>query len=234
VEQLSVPYRIGLAAVAVIGVLWFVALRPKSAPDQSAGSTPAAQTQTHAQAPGVTGLGNAVDAAKGAVSQSNASAAASEQAAQPASGDAAASTPSATTATASAGVSTAPAKTAAKPPAKPAVAADPSTAILAGLGRRGVAIVLFYNPLGADDAAVRRALRGVDRFGGRVTVHAAPIAKVGDYEAITEGVQVLQAPTLLVIGHDKHARKIVGLTDAKEIQQLVGDVGGTSFTKAQG
>jgi hypothetical protein len=228
VEQLSVPYRIGLAAVAVIGVLWFVALRPKSAPDQSAGSTPAAQT--HAQAPGVTGLGNAVDAAKGAVSQSNASATASEQAAQQASGDAAASTPSATTATANAGVSTAPAKTA----AKPAVAADPSTAILAGLGRRDVAIVLFYNPLGADDAAVRRALRGVDRFGGRVTVHAAPIAKVGDYEAITEGVQVLQAPTLLVIGHDKHARKIVGLTDAKEIQQLVGDVGGTSFTKAQG
>jgi hypothetical protein len=90
-------------------------------------------------------------------------------------------------------------------------------------------VVLFYNPLGSDDSAVRRAVRGVDRFGGRVSVHSAPISKVGDYEAITRGVQVLQAPTVLVIGHDRKARKLVGLTDAEEIDQLVSDVGGAGF-----
>lgn len=185
-DQLALPYRIALAAVAVIGVVWFVALRPKGASDEPATPTPAAQS-----AP-----------------------------------DAATTSPPAAVA-----------KTAAKPAEKAATRAvptDPSQRILADLGKRHVAVVLFYNPLGADDGAVRRAVRAVDRFGGRVSVHTAPIAEVGEFERITQGVQVLQAPTLLVIGHDKRARRIVGLTDTKEIQQLVGDVGGSSFVKRVG
>jgi hypothetical protein len=180
----------------------------------------------------VNGLANAVTAAKGAVSQSQSSAAAAERAA----GQTTATAPPAATApkatvTTPAGTANITPRTPAAKPAKPAVPSDPSQAILAALGKDRVAVVLFFNPLGADDAAVRRAVHGLDRFGGRLTVHTAPIAKVGDYARITQGVQVLQAPTLLVIGADKRARRIVGLTDTREIQQLVGDVGGKRFIK---
>src|SRR5262249_18432772 len=73
VEQLSLPYRIALVALVVVGGLWFVVLRPKSGGEAT---TPPATT-----APGVTGLKNDVDKAKGAVATSNAAAAGSEAAA---------------------------------------------------------------------------------------------------------------------------------------------------------
>jgi hypothetical protein len=57
-----------------------------------------------------------------------------------------------------------------------------------------------------------------------VATAVAPIAKVGAYRAITTGVQVLTAPTVLVIGKDHKAKAITGLTDAAELRQLVGDV----------
>ena len=76
---------------------------------------------------------------------------------------------------------------------------------------------------------LKLSLRGVSRHGGRVVVRAAPISRVARYAAITRGVDVLQAPTLLVIGKSKRARTLVGFTDTREIEQLVADVGGKRF-----
>jgi hypothetical protein len=61
-------------------------------------------------------------------------------------------------------------------------------------------------------------------------LHSIPIEDVGDYNALTSGVQVLQAPTILVIGPDHKARTVVGYTEVKEIDQAVYDAGkfGTS------
>lgn len=124
-----------------------------------------------------------------------------------------------------------------KPAAKPAAQApkatpqerakvaksDPSAPIMRDLDKGKTAVLLFWNPLGSDDRAALEAARAADRRGGNVTVRIANIEDVADYAAITRGVQVLQAPTTLVIGPDKKARAIVGYTEASEIDQLVGD-----------
>ena len=56
-----------------------------------------------------------------------------------------------------------------------------------------------------------------------------PVADVGRYEAITRGAQVLESPTVLVIGAGGKARAITGYTQAKEIDQAVSDIGGKGF-----
>jgi hypothetical protein len=110
-------------------------------------------------------------------------------------------------------------------PVKPAEPpADPSAPLLAALDRGHTVVVLIAGRTAADDLAVRAALRRADRRGGKVDVHVVPIGRVGDYEAITRGVQVEQSPTLLVIGASRQAREIVGFTTTREIDQLVADV----------
>jgi len=223
VTQVSKPVLIALAAVIVFAAAKFTVLRPKD----DTGSTPAAAT-----APGQTGLQGAVDKANHAVGASKASAKRSEQAAATASGDAAApaTAPAKPSATATAKPAT-PAKPAVAP-AKPLPkleAGDKSGPILSDLSEGKVVVALFFNPHGADDNAALRAVRAADRHHGRVIVHSIPIQDVGDYNALTSGVEILQAPTVLVIGPNHKARPIVGYTEVKEIDQTVGDVGGKAF-----
>lgn len=192
------PYRIALVGILVVGALYLVVLRPKS----ETVPTPAVPA---AQAPGVNGLTTAVDKARGA-------------AATPA------TTPATTVTTTPATPNPAPTATAAAKPAVPATSQDPSDAILAAVDRGHTAVVLFAGPKASDDRAVRRAAQGIDRRGGKVDLHVVSIRRVGAYEAITRGVQVLQAPTILVIGSRRTARTLVGYTTTSEIDQLVADV----------
>jgi hypothetical protein len=119
-------------------------------------------------------------------------------------------------------------------PAKPGLAADaapgdPSRPLLASVDAGKVVVVLFWNKNASDDRATRRALRSIDLHGGKVVASAVPIGDVGRYEAITRGVQVLESPTVLVIGAGGKARAITGYTQAKEIDQVVSDIGGKGF-----
>jgi hypothetical protein len=84
-------------------------------------------------------------------------------------------------------------------------------------------VLLFWNSRAADDRAVRDAVAGLDRRGGKVAVHIAPVGAVGSYEAITRGVMIAQSPTTLVIGRAGETRAIVGLSERHEIAQAVGD-----------
>jgi hypothetical protein len=220
VDQVSKPVLIALAAVLVFVVAHFTVLAPKT----SSGPAPAPQ------APGQQGLENAIGKANNAVAQSKSSANRTEQAAAAASGDstASASKPAATPAAKKA--------SAAKPAAAPAkplpklAKGDRSGPMLRNLSNGKVVVALFYNPHGADDNAALRAVRTADRHHGKVIVHSIPVDHVGDYDALTTGVQVLQAPTILVIGPNFKARTIVGYTEVKEVDQMVGDVGGRGFT----
>jgi hypothetical protein len=224
VDQVSKPVLIALAAVLVFIVAHFTILAPKS----DSGSSPASAT-----APGQTGLQSSIDKANNAVGVSKQSATAHEQAAAAASGDATpavrASNPGATSATST----PAPAKpAAAAKPAKPEpelTEGDKSGPILADLDEGKVVVALFYNAHGSDDNAALRAVRATDRHHGKVVIHSIPIDDVGDYDALTTGVQVLQAPTTLVIGPDHKARTIVGYTEVKEVDQMVSDLGGKGF-----
>jgi hypothetical protein len=222
VDQVSKPVLIALAAVLVFVVAHFTILAPKS---DSGSSTPASAT-----APGQAGLQSSIDKANNAVGTSKASATAHEQAAATASGDATPATqaakPSATTATG---------KSAAAKPAAPAkpqpklTEGDLSGPILQDLSDGKVVVALFFNAHGADDNAALRAVRAADRHHGKVVVHSIPIDAVGDYDALTTGVLVLQAPTVLVIAPDHKARTIVGYTEVKEVDQMVSDLGGKGF-----
>jgi hypothetical protein len=218
VDQVSKPVLIALAAVVVFAAAKFTVLRPKT----DSGSTPAVAT-----APGQAGLQSAIDKANNAVGVSKQSATRSEQAAAAASGDAApAAAPAKAKAKATATAK--PAKPAAIAPAKPEPKledGDRSGPILSALDNGKVVVALFYNPHGSDDNAALRAVRSANRRHGRVVLHSIPIEDVGEYNALTSGVQVLQAPTILVIGPDHKARTVVGYTEVKEIDQAVYDAG---------
>ncbi|MGZ8635217.1 MAG: hypothetical protein ACXWZZ_15355 [Solirubrobacteraceae bacterium] len=207
-DKISLPFRIVLVVFLVFGVLWFVVLRPKPAADVAAPVTPA---------PGVTGLTADAAKAKAAVAAANAAAARKEAAANAAGGS----------------------STAAKPvkPAKPsppgladdAAPGDPSRPLLASVDAGKVVVLLFWNKHASDDRATRQGLRSVNLHHGKVVASAVPIDDVGRYEAITRGVQVLESPTVLVIGAGGKARAITGYAQAKEIDQAVSDIGGKGF-----
>jgi hypothetical protein len=225
VEQVSRPVLIALlATVALVGA-WFTVLRPK---EETGGAAPPVAT-----APGQAGLERSIDKANGAVAVSKASADKAEQAAADASSETSAPvTPAKAKATAVAKAK--PAVAPAKPkPALPALEkGDRSGPILRNLADGKVVVALFFNPHGADDNAALRAVRAANRRHGKVIVHSIPVQDVGDYNALTTGVQVLQAPTVLVIGPDHKARTITGYTEVKEIDQTVSDVGGFAKRKS--
>ena len=217
-EQISLPYRVALVALVVVGGLWFAVLRPKS--DSSSQSS---------TAPGVTGLANDVNKAKDAATASDAANAKTDAAANAVDGSGSA----ATTTTPSGPAVGQPGKHPA--PGRPtglaanAIAGDPSKAVLSAVDQGKVAVVLFWNKKASDDRATRRALRDVDLHHGKVVARAVPIGDVGKYEAITRGAQVLESPTVLVIGAGGKARSITGYTQAKEIDELIGAVGGKAY-----
>ena len=218
-DKISLPFRILLVVFCVFAVLWFVVLRPKPGADAEPVTTPA---------PGVTGLANDADKAKNAVAAAKAAAARSEAAANAAGGSSTTTKPSTT------GAKPATPATPAAKPAKPGLAddaapGDPSGPLLASVDAGKVVVVLFWNKNASDDRATRRGLRSIDLHGGKVVASAVPIGDVGRYEAITRGVQVLESPTVLVIGAGGKARAITGYTQAKEIDQAVSDIGGRGF-----
>jgi hypothetical protein len=214
VDQVSKPVLIALAAVLVFAVAHFTVLAPKT----DSGTAPPPQ------APGQQGLNNAIGKANNAVAQSQASARAAEQAAQQPT--AATKNKAKATAAPKAKAPVAPAK--AQPAAKPLPKLaddDRSGPMLQDLAQGKVVVALFFNPHASDDNAVLRAVRSANRRHGRVVLHSIPIDNVGDYDAITTGVQILQTPTVLVMGPDFKARTIVGYTDVDSIDQAVLDAG---------
>ena len=223
VDQVSRPMQIALVAVVLLAGMWFTVLRPKPATDASSPAPAASQPV----APGVKGLANAVGKAKGAVATS----AAANAKVQAATGSApAASKPAASKATATKAAAPAVKAKAKAPAAKPAAAkpaaaatTDPSHTLFALLAK-GKTVVLLFHGDGADDRAARKAVHRVALHDAKHVVSAyADIAKVGDYQAITSGVDVTTAPTILVIGSDKKAQVLTGYVDAGVIEQAVAD-----------
>ena len=106
----------------------------------------------------------------------------------------------------------------AKPKAKTKVAAKPKPvvtgekAVLADLDAGRAVVLLFWDGKTTDDRYVRRAVSDVDRKGGKVRVHVAKLSQLAQYETITKAVPVTASPTVLVIGRDKKATAIRGLT----------------------
>jgi hypothetical protein len=215
--------QIALVAVVLLAGLWFTVLRPKD-DTGSAAPTPAPT------APGVNGLTRAVDKAKGAATASDAA----NARIQKATGGSATGTPAAAKPAAAKATAT---KTAAKAaPVRKAAAAKPATTsaaktdapadpshVLLGYLAKGKTVVLLFHGDGADDRAARKAVHRAAVKDKNIVAAYAPVTRVGRYEAITTGVEVTTAPTILVIGTDRKATTLTGFVDVDVVRQAVGD-----------
>ena len=209
VSQVSLPMRIALGATLAFLALWMVALRPKPPPTQPT-ATPPAGAQS---APG-----KAAEQAQQAVGASQESAQKHESAAAGKDDATASGTP---------------AKPVAQDAKKPGAAIDVKRAagdntskaalsVLRDVAGGKVAVLLFWDRRLSDDRAVRTAVKGLSRRGGKVAVHVAPIGQLAKYEPITRGVPVVTSPTVLVIDRAGHARAVGGLSVPRELEELVG------------
>jgi hypothetical protein len=184
-----------VAAVAFLAV-YMVVLRLRAATVEAPppASTPAGNVNTGK--PAITGFGKAVEAAKGA--------AAATEATQ----DAEARATGAATGAGS---------------AKGAGTDGIPLPVARAMARHQVLALLFTNRTSADDRAVGAALRKVDRFDGRVYVHAAPLKALARYGRITRGADVQQSPTVVVVDRELRATDLVGYVDRLTIQQAILD-----------
>jgi hypothetical protein len=108
-------------------------------------------------------------------------------------------------------------------PAKKAVDVDPSTRLLKFL-YKGKTLVILFHGAGADDRGARKAVHRTAKADPKHVVSAyIPIGDVGKYEAITSDVQILAAPSILVIGTNGKATLLTGYVDATVVRQTVGD-----------
>jgi hypothetical protein len=198
--------------VAFVAV-WFVALRPKPVPVNDTPLAPIKQIPKAKAAAAASDAANAkLQAAAGRVDAAKAQA------------PAAAATPAAATPAVTSSKPAVPV-TASKPSAASAAKVDASrnAAVLRDFRAKKVVVMLFWNAKGADDIATRGVIRGLNRHHGKVAVHIVPITRVGQYDAVTRGVHVVESPTVVIIDRKRHTRVITGLTEPQELDQAVGD-----------
>ena len=249
-DKISLPFRILLVVFLVFVVAWFAILRPKAAGDVEPAVTPA---------PGVTGLATATDKAKSAVDASQASAAANEAAANAVGDASTTTKPSSTSAkraaTATKTAKPAAATKAAKrgrspprppspprrpspprPPSRPPTASPRTPPPATRRARCSPQSTPARWPSSSSGTRTPPTTAPPARPCARSTCHhgnvvasAVPLGDVGRYEAITRGAQVLESPTVLVIGAGGKARAITGYTETQEIDQAVSDIGGKGF-----
>jgi hypothetical protein len=108
-----------------------------------------------------------------------------------------------------------------------------------------IAVILFWNPKGADDAAAHLELRvleavhhlirpvaSVPKVRNELRAYNLELQKpfaafearakeVTSFGSITHGVQVYGTPTMLIINKHGQVRTLTGLTDAYAIEQTI-------------
>jgi hypothetical protein len=213
----------------------------------------------HGPVPGLEGLTRDIARAHGAVKAIGAS---PSSAASSSATHASASAPATTSSSASARQSTSAAtkhqSTSASVPAATTVKHQPIKA-QSGAGRTParqvlveralhegkIAVILFWNPKGADDAIVDYELRLLEtvhhlirplahtpqlrrqlaasglELEKRFAAFTSPASQVATYGSITRGVQVYQTPTLLIVNKRGQTTVLTGLQDALSIEQAI-------------
>lgn len=110
---------------------------------------------------------------------------------------------------------------------QPSVASEVSTVKTAVTDHKVVAL-LFYNPAGSDDQAVKQELSAVPTHKGQVVKLAVPLNQSGNFTAVTAQVPVNLSPTLVVISRSGDADELVGYTAPFVIDQEVANALATS------
>lgn len=85
--------------------------------------------------------------------------------------------------------------------------------------KRGRVVVLAFTHDGADDAAVRDALRTLRG----VPVFVSDVRDLGDYQDLVGELDIDQAPAVVVVGRQRKARVLEGYVDPGTLAQQVED-----------
>ena len=213
-DQISPPMRIALVAAIVFAAAYMLVLKPK---DEAAAPAPAPAPAVQAGGPEAnTALGQAVEQANEAANASEAANAA--RGAESTTGETKTQNPPATT-------QSSPGTQKPAAPADKAVAEDLKDLpgwLAQSMDKRVVA-VLFTNAESADDRRTSKALQQAYDYDGEVVTRVVNVKKISDYQAIAEGVDVSQSPTLMVIAKDRSAEVLTGFSSRNTISQAIID-----------
>jgi hypothetical protein len=214
-DQISPPMRIALVVAVIFAAAYMLVLKPK---DEEAAPAPTPVTAPAADAGGPeasTGLGKAVESAHNAAAET-------EAAQQASSGEADTEAAAPTT------QQTTPTDPDSAAPANPAEkSADESLAKLPqwlqdSMDKKVVAI-LFNDEESADDRRTTNALKRSYTGDHEVVHRAVPVAQISKYQGITEGLDVSQSPTLMIIARDRTAQARSGYSSLDSINQAIID-----------
>ena len=219
-SQISPPIRIVLvAAIALIGA-WMLFLRPKT-------DTPPVPQQPPT-APGMKGLTGDIAKAKAASKTSDA-ANAKIQAASGGQDKTAPAAKSETGSTSSAAhvasgrVQTVEALTAEQTKGLP-------RKVVRALDNRQVFVVGVFDTaakrwreMASDDRFERRELAKANRYGGKVAIVTAPVAKISKLHGIVGDLNVSQTPSIVVVDRNRHAVVLQGFVERNAINQAIAD-----------
>jgi hypothetical protein len=221
VSQISPPIRIVLVAAIGLIAAWMLFLRPKT--EANPAPTPAPAT-----APGVTGLGNAVDKAKDAASaQEKRDAKVQKATGEDDKGSAKAgkneSKGESTTALVSGRVL----------PLEP-LSSEQTKGLPRGIvraldNRRVFVVGIFdskqkrWSQMASDDRRVRRELSKVNRYDGKVVVAQSSLGKLTKLSAIVGDLGVSQTPSVVVVDRNRKAVVLTGFVERHAINQVVQD-----------
>jgi hypothetical protein len=86
-----------------------------------------------------------------------------------------------------------------------------------------VVVLLFWNPRGSEDRAVKGSVDGLSRRNGKVAVFSDTLGNVSRYTRVTANEPVTQTPTVVVVDRGQNGRVATGYVDGASIEQLVVD-----------
>ena len=96
--------------------------------------------------------------------------------------------------------------------------------VAAALARHKVVVLYFGGP-GADDALTAKSVKQLKASAGRgVAVFMDKLSNLADYRRVVEGLDVSQAPSIVIVDRAKKARLFEGFIDAGSLRQDVADV----------
>jgi hypothetical protein len=88
-------------------------------------------------------------------------------------------------------------------------------------------VVLYFGARGADDTLTAVSVRALKASAGRgVAVFMDKLSNLADYRRVVEGLDVSQAPSIVIVDRSRNARLLEGFIDAGSLRQAVADVAG--------
>jgi hypothetical protein len=86
-------------------------------------------------------------------------------------------------------------------------------------------VVLYFGGAGTDDALTAKSVRSFKATAGPgVAVFIDKLSNLADYRRVVEGLNVSQAPSIVIVDRAKKAQVLEGFIDAGSLRQDVADV----------